>query len=154
VAQSTGDVVWGGERAKSLYVRRVFEEMDEQADIARQEALVPFSTCAIETLTMPFHCCVTCCKDLPLPYRRQICAKPKTSCRPAGLAAALPASISGRPMLGPEALLGVKRKTACGRESGSDAWKACMRRQTQSINYGAGGFPWHEAWPSTCKVAG
>ena len=32
---------------------------------------------------------------------------------------------------------GGEKETGGGRESGSDAWKAYMRRQTQSINYGS-----------------
>ena len=32
---------------------------------------------------------------------------------------------------------GGEKETGGGRESGSDAWKAYMRRQTSSINYGA-----------------
>ena len=35
----------------------------------------------------------------------------------------------------PEMLPG---ETGGGRESGSDSWKGYMRRQTQTINYGAG----------------
>ena len=31
---------------------------------------------------------------------------------------------------------GGEKETGGGRESGSDAWRAYMRRQTQSINYG------------------
>jgi aldehyde dehydrogenase (NAD+) len=31
---------------------------------------------------------------------------------------------------------GGEKETGGGRESGSDAWKAYMRRQTQNINYG------------------
>jgi aldehyde dehydrogenase (NAD+) len=31
---------------------------------------------------------------------------------------------------------GGEKETGGGRESGSDAWKAYMRRQTQTINYG------------------
>ena len=31
---------------------------------------------------------------------------------------------------------GGEKETGGGRESGSDAWKAYMRRQTNSINYG------------------
>ena len=31
---------------------------------------------------------------------------------------------------------GGEKETGGGRESGSDAWKAYMRRQTSSINYG------------------
>jgi len=32
---------------------------------------------------------------------------------------------------------GGEKETGGGRESGSDAWKAYMRRQTNTINYGA-----------------
>jgi aldehyde dehydrogenase (NAD+) len=32
---------------------------------------------------------------------------------------------------------GGEKETGGGRESGSDAWKAYMRRQTQTINYGS-----------------
>ncbi|MCC6399914.1 MAG: hypothetical protein IT227_04050, partial [Flavobacteriales bacterium] len=31
---------------------------------------------------------------------------------------------------------GGEKETGGGRESGSDAWKAYMRRQTNTINYG------------------
>ena len=34
------------------------------------------------------------------------------------------------------ALLGGEKEPGGGRESGSDAWKAYMRRQTNTINYG------------------
>ncbi len=32
---------------------------------------------------------------------------------------------------------GGEKETGGGRESGSDSWKAYMRRQTQTVNYGA-----------------
>ena len=32
---------------------------------------------------------------------------------------------------------GGEKETGGGRESGSDAWKAYMRRQTNTVNYGA-----------------
>jgi aldehyde dehydrogenase (NAD+) len=32
---------------------------------------------------------------------------------------------------------GGEKETGGGRESGSDSWKAYMRRQTQTINYGS-----------------
>jgi aldehyde dehydrogenase (NAD+) len=31
---------------------------------------------------------------------------------------------------------GGEKETGGGRESGSDSWKAYMRRQTQTVNYG------------------
>jgi len=31
--------------------------------------------------------------------------------------------------------IGGEKETSGGRESGSDAWKACMRRQTNTINF-------------------
>lgn len=34
-----------------------------------------------------------------------------------------------------EGLLDAEKETGGGRESGSDAWKAYMRRQTNTVNY-------------------
>jgi aldehyde dehydrogenase (NAD+) len=38
---------------------------------------------------------------------------------------------------------GEKKETGGGRESGSDAWKVYMRRQTNTINYTTS-LPWHK----------
>ena len=46
---------------------------------------------------------------------------------------------------------GGEKDTGGGRESGSDAWKAYMRRQTNTINYGSE-LPLAQGISSTLKV--
>ena len=50
--------------------------------------------------------------------------------------AALPTSTSAPQALKLVVRLVGEKETGGGRESGSDAWKAYMRRQTNTINYG------------------
>jgi aldehyde dehydrogenase (NAD+) len=59
---------------------------------------------------------------------------PRSSCRRPAATAASPTSTSAR---GAEigGAFGGEKETGGGRESGSDAWKAYMRRQTNTINY-------------------
>ncbi len=45
---------------------------------------------------------------------------------------------------------GGEKETGGGRESGSDAWKAYMRRQTNTINYGRS-CPWRRGFDLICK---
>ncbi len=47
---------------------------------------------------------------------------------------------------------GGEKETGGGRESGSDAWKAYMRRQTNTINWG-NDLPLHKGLNSTLKVS-
>jgi aldehyde dehydrogenase (NAD+) len=47
---------------------------------------------------------------------------------------------------------GGEKETGGGRESGSDAWKAYMRRQTNTINYGTD-LPLAQGSSSTCKIS-
>ena len=46
---------------------------------------------------------------------------------------------------------GGEKETGGGRESGSDAWKAYMRRATSTVNY-SGTYRWPRASPSTCDL--
>ena len=45
---------------------------------------------------------------------------------------------------------GGEKETGGGRESGSDAWKVYMRRQTNTVNY-SDELPWHKELSLTCK---
>ena len=47
---------------------------------------------------------------------------------------------------------GGEKETGGGRESGSDAWKVYMRRQTNTINYSTTAARWPRASSSTCNV--
>ena len=44
---------------------------------------------------------------------------------------------------------GGEKETGGGREAGSDAWKAYMRRATNTVNYSARRCRWRRACPST-----
>jgi aldehyde dehydrogenase (NAD+) len=46
---------------------------------------------------------------------------------------------------------GGEKETGGGRESGSDAWKGYMRRQTNTINYGSTACPWPRELSSTFR---
>ena len=66
---------------------------------------------------------------------RATCARASGSCRPAGSDCGI-ANVN----IGPSGAeiggaFGGEKETGGGRESGSDAWKAYMRRQTATINY-------------------
>ena len=63
------------------------------------------------------------------------CARPRPSCRPGARTAASPTSTSAPRAprsAGPSA---ARRTPAAAARSGSDAWKAYMRRQTQTVNF-------------------
>jgi aldehyde dehydrogenase (NAD+) len=66
---------------------------------------------------------------------RSICAKPSASCRLTAPIAASPMSISAPSGAEIGGAFGGEKETGGGRESGSDAWKAYMRRATNTINY-------------------
>ena len=63
------------------------------------------------------------------------CARPSDFCRPAGSDCGI-ANVN----IGPSGAeiggaFGGEKETGGGRESGSDAWKGYMRRQTNTVNY-------------------
>ena len=66
---------------------------------------------------------------------RPTCARPRRSCRPRGSDCGI-ANVN----IGPSGAeiggaFGGEKDTGGGRESGSDAWRAYMRRQTNTVNY-------------------
>ena len=71
-----------------------------------------------------------------LDLHQRSCARPKRSCRPAVRIAALPMSISAPSGAEIGGAFGGEKETGGGRESGFDAWKAYMRRATNTVNYG------------------
>ena len=46
---------------------------------------------------------------------------------------------------------GGEKETGGGRESGSDAWKAYMRRQTCTLELGDMPYLWHKGLSLSCK---
>ena len=63
------------------------------------------------------------------------CARPSGSARPTAVTAASPTSTSVRAAPRSAEPSAARRPPVAGRESGSDAWKAYMRRATNTINY-------------------
>ncbi|MEM6899132.1 MAG: aldehyde dehydrogenase family protein [Pseudomonadota bacterium] len=138
-AREQGGTVWGGDRIdhqQGVYVRPAIVEMPEQSEIVRAETFAPilyllsyrdldeaialqndvsqglsssiFSTDVRET-------------ERFLSAAGSDCGIANVNIGPSG------AEIGGA--------FGGEKETGGGRESGSDAWKAYMRRQTSTVNY-------------------
>jgi aldehyde dehydrogenase (NAD+) len=141
-ARSAGARVWGGERVNvngdaSFYVRPALVEVDEQIACVRTETFAPIL--------------------YVLKYERLEDAIALQNAVPQGLSSSIFATdmreveqflsasgsdcgianvnmgTSGAEIGG---AFGGEKETGGGRESGSDAWKAYMRRQTNAVNYG------------------
>jgi aldehyde dehydrogenase (NAD+) len=136
-ARADGGVITGGDHLGGLYVRPALVEMPDQTAIVREETFAPilyvlrYSTLesAIETL-----------RDVPQGLSSSIIT---TDLREAETFLSATGSDCGIANVnmgtsGAEigGAFGGEKETGGGRESGSDAWKAYMRRQTQNVNYG------------------
>jgi aldehyde dehydrogenase (NAD+) len=136
-AGAQGGTVWGGEVQQGLYVRPAIVEMPGQSEIVREETFAPI----LYVLRYSgFDDAIALLRNVPqglsssalttdlreaelfLSARGSDCGIANINMGPSG------AEIGGA--------FGGEKETGGGRESGSDAWKAYMRRQTQSINYG------------------
>jgi aldehyde dehydrogenase (NAD+) len=136
-ARAEGGNVSGGEVIRDLYVRPAIVEMPAQTAIVREETFAPI---LYVMRYNAFDEAVALLRDVPqglsssiitrdlgeterfLSARGSDCGIANVNMGPSG------AEIGGA--------FGGEKETGGGRESGSDAWKAYMRRQTQSINYG------------------
>ncbi len=90
---------------------------------------------AYETSTRPSPSTTACRRACPAPSSPTTCARPKRFLSPAGSdcgIANVNIGTSGAEIGG---AFGGEKETGGGRESGSDAWKAYMRRQTNTINW-------------------
>ncbi|WP_296274346.1 aldehyde dehydrogenase family protein, partial [Psychrobacter sp. UBA6730] len=141
-ARKTGGKVTGGERVlmdkfpDAYYVTPAIVELDEQNDVARSETFAPI------LYVMPykeFDDALAMQNDVPqglssciftndlreaetfLSDRGSDCGIANVNIGTSG------AEIGGA--------FGGEKETGGGRESGSDAWKAYMRRQTNTVNY-------------------
>ena len=141
-ARNTGGKVTGGERVlmdkfpDAYYVTPAIVELDEQNDVARSETFAPI------LYVMPykeFDDALAMQNDVPqglssciftndlreaetfLSDRGSDCGIANVNIGTSG------AEIGGA--------FGGEKETGGGRESGSDAWKAYMRRQTNTVNY-------------------
>lgn len=139
-ARHAGGVVFGGERVDGpdggFYVRPALVEMPAQTDIVRTETFAPILYVLQED---DLEAAIRLQNDVPQGLSSAIFT---TDVRESefflsalgsdcGIANANTGS-SGAEIGG---AFGGEKETGGGRESGSDAWKAYMRRQTQVVNY-------------------
>ena len=129
--------ITGGEKLNGLYVRPAIAEMASQADIVRHETFAPI---LYVLRYSDFAQAVQLLRDVPQGLSSSILTMNLQEAEMFLSAAGSDCGIANVNM-GPSGAeiggaFGGEKETGGGRESGSDAWKAYMRRQTQSINYG------------------
>ena len=136
-ARAAGGVISGGEKLNGLYVRPAIAEMPNQAEIVRQETFAPI---LYVLRYADFDQAVQLLRDVPQGLSSSIIT---TNLQEAEMFLSAAGSDCGiaNVNMGPSGAeiggaFGGEKETGGGRESGSDAWKVYMRRQTQSINYG------------------
>jgi aldehyde dehydrogenase (NAD+) len=141
-AKTAGGKITGGERVafasdEAYYVRPALIEMPRQADIVQRETFAPILyVMKYDTLAeaIALH------NDVPQGLASSIFT---TDLREAQLFLSAEGSDCGiaNVNIGPSGAeiggaFGGEKETGGGRESGSDAWKAYMRRVTSTVNYG------------------
>jgi len=139
-ARQAGGKVFGGARldGPGYYVRPALVEMPAQTDVVKRETFAPI---LYVLKYRDFNQALHTLQDVPqglsssvltnnlkeaetfLSARGSDCGIANVNMGPSG------AEIGGA--------FGGEKETGGGRESGSDSWKAYMRRQTQTVNYGA-----------------
>jgi aldehyde dehydrogenase (NAD+) len=141
-ACQAGGRVHGGERVdvngdRSFYVRPALVEMAEQGPCVREETFAPILY-VLEYRTLDEA--ITLQNAVPQGLSSSIFATDIREIEPflSGMGsdcgiANVNMGTSGAEIGG---AFGGEKETGGGRESGSDAWKAYMRRQTNAINYG------------------
>jgi aldehyde dehydrogenase (NAD+) len=137
-ARAAGGTVTGGETVRDLYVRPAIAEMQAQSDIVREETFAPI---LYAMRYSNFDEAVAMLRDVPQGLSSSIITRDLSEAETFLSAKGSDCGIANVNM-GPSGAeiggaFGGEKETGGGRESGSDAWKAYMRRQTQSINYGS-----------------
>jgi len=139
-ARAQGGTVTGGERllddSGGFYVRPAIAEMPEQSGIMLQETFAPILYVmsyndldeAIRLQNAANEGLSSCIFTLDMREAEQFLSVSGSDCGIANVnIGPSGAEIGGA--------FGGEKETGGGRESGSDAWKAYMRRQTQTVNY-------------------
>jgi aldehyde dehydrogenase (NAD+) len=136
-ARAAGGTVWGGEKLDGLYVKPAIVEMPSQAAIVRHETFAPI---LFVLRYRDFADAVSLLRDVPQGLSSSILTTDLREAEAFLSAGGSDCGIANVNMgtSGAEigGAFGGEKETGGGRESGSDAWKAYMRRQTQNINYG------------------
>jgi aldehyde dehydrogenase (NAD+) len=136
-ARAASGTIFGGEKRGGLYVRPAIAEMPSQTDIVRHETFAP----VLYVLRYSdFAQAIALLCDVPQGLSSSILTMNLQEAEMFLSAAGSDCGIANVNM-GPSGAeiggaFGGEKETGGGRESGSDSWKAYMRRQTQSINYG------------------
>jgi len=142
LARAQGGEVWGGERvtdgvpAGGWYVRPALVSMPGQTDVVRRETFAPILyILPYDTFDEAIHLhndvpqgLSSCIFTLDLREAERFLAPAGSDCGIANV------------NLGPSGAeiggaFGGEKESGGGRESGSDAWKSYMRRQTVTVNY-------------------
>ena len=144
-AKGEGGSVFGGERlsqnmpgegAGGVYVRPAIIEMPSQSDVVRTETFAPLIylmtyrdfTTAIEMQNAVPQGLSSACFTMNVREAEQFMSDTGSDCGIANInIGPSGAEIGGA--------FGGEKETGGGRESGSDAWKTYMRRQTNTVNY-------------------
>ena len=138
-ARTAGGKVFGGDRLDrpGYYVRPALVEMPAQTDLVRQETFAPI---LYVLRYRDFDEAMHLLQDVPQGLSSSILtndlreAEIFLSARGSDCGIAnVNMGTSGAEIGG---AFGGEKETGGGRESGSDSWKAYMRRQTQTVNYG------------------
>jgi aldehyde dehydrogenase (NAD+) len=141
-ARAAGGRIQGGERVAmggedAYYVRPAIVEMDEQADVVKHETFAPI---LYVLKYRDFDEAIRMQNDVPQGLSSSLFSN---DMREAELFVSDEGSDCGiaNVNLGPSGAeiggaFGGEKETGGGRESGSDAWKAYMRRATNTLNYG------------------
>lgn len=141
-ARATGAVVHGGSRVdvngdRSFYVRPALVELDQMIDAVREETFAPILyVMSYDTIDEA----IALQNDVPQGLSSSIFATDIREVEQFLSSAGSDCGIANVNM-GPSGAeiggaFGGEKETGGGRESGSDSWKAYMRRQTNAINYG------------------
>ena len=136
-ARAQGGEVHGGERLNGLYVRPALVEMPSQSEVVRKETFAPI---LYILRYRSFEEALSLHNGVPQGLASSIFT---TDLREAELFLSAAGSDCGiaNVNIGPSGAeiggaFGGEKETGGGRESGSDAWRAYMRRATNTINYG------------------
>jgi aldehyde dehydrogenase (NAD+) len=136
-ARAEGGVVTGGEWLGDCYVAPAIAEMPAQSELVREETFAPI---LYVLRYSEFDEAIALLRDVPQGLSSAILT---TDLREAEAFLSATGSDCGIANVnmgtsGAEigGAFGGEKDTGGGRESGSDAWKAYMRRQTQNVNYG------------------
>ena len=136
-ARAEGAEITGGEWLGDNYVAPALAEMPAQSDLVRDETFAPI----LYVLRYDdFDQAIACLRDVPQGLSSSILTNDLREAEAFLSATGSDCGIANINMgtSGAEigGAFGGEKDTGGGRESGSDSWKAYMRRQTQNVNYG------------------